>query len=70
MISRDGYRRNEEKTEVICTVKMTGADTAFVDMFPEGTMDLAHADPELYGIIKDEKKRQKCVEGRRANEQR
>lgn len=34
---------------------------ALNNVFPEGTMSLAEADPELYGIIKDEKHRQRYV---------
>jgi len=33
---------------------------ALAAMFPEGTMTLEEADPELYGIIKQEKRRQRC----------
>lgn len=32
---------------------------ALAAMFPEGTMTLEEADPELYGIIKQEKRRQR-----------
>ncbi len=37
---------------------------ALAAVFPEGTMALADADPELYGIIKQEKKRQRYASRR------
>jgi hypothetical protein len=33
---------------------------ALAAMFPEGTMTLEEADPELYGIIKQEKRCKPC----------
>ena len=42
------------------TERMTQSkDNALAAMFPEGTMTLEEADPELYGIIKQEKRRQR-----------
>ena len=42
-----------------------GNETLLKAVFPEGRMSLAEADPELYGMIKDEKWRQRCVLRRR-----
>lgn len=35
-----------------------GKDTAMQSVFPEALTHLQAADPEVYGIIQDEKKRQ------------
>jgi len=37
------------------------ADTPMVRVFPEALTPLAQADPEIYALVQDEKKRQWCV---------
>jgi len=50
-----------EKKITMTAGQANGNDSLLQAMFPEGTMSLSEADPELYGMIKDEKWRQRCV---------